>query len=195
MFTKVQRGEMTDRLRRFFGIVGPYDSTVDETVSPVATVQNLDSPPFRENGLRFFHAFKASPGAGLGAELVLTPQPGLIAVVDQITLYNSSSNAQRFFVEIIGVPAVGTNNVVIPEQSKLSSGALPQGGIITVNSTPAGPLAPTGIELYDLGLGATSQLILPCEIQVIANFHLRIASEVVAADVRMCVSGRLWTER
>lgn len=82
-----QRGELTDRVRRFTGLVGPYAGVIDELVSPVLITQDLSRAPFRLTGRRFFatvgqgaptddiivslcHSSPANPSQRLGVSVI-----------------------------------------------------------------------------------------------------------------------------
>lgn len=52
-FIPAQLGATTDRIRRFFGVRGPYSASVDETASPVVVLADLASQPYDVNSQRF----------------------------------------------------------------------------------------------------------------------------------------------
>lgn len=52
-FIPAQLGAVTDRVRRFFGVRGPYSAAVDETISPVVQLQDLGQQPYDVNSERW----------------------------------------------------------------------------------------------------------------------------------------------
>lgn len=71
----VQRGELTDRVRRFTGVVGPYSGSVDELVSPVLVGADLTTPPYRLVGQQFFAHTTVTPDGSGNCYFRLTSGP------------------------------------------------------------------------------------------------------------------------
>lgn len=188
----IQRGELTERLRRFFGIVGSYAGQVDTVSSPVVVAQNLDLPPFRQDGVRFFTARSLAPAAGQVGIFRIATTGKAVAVVDQICIYNNAATAGGFRLQFqAGVSGGSQNDGKVPE---LSTIPLPYiGAVNSFGSVAAVP--PAANILYQLAVNATSTLILPTEITINPGFVLEINSELAANAVRFSVSGRVWEAR
>lgn len=105
---EIQRGELTDRLRRFFGITGRVPSQLDETVVPVANLQQLDQPPYRLSERGFSLNDELAAAVGFPSMLVATiPLPGGVVtptrgamVVTQIHLANPNAGAAAVTLRI-----------------------------------------------------------------------------------------------
>lgn len=117
-----QRGELTDRVRRFSGLVGPYSGVVDELVSPVILAADLDVPPYRLVGQRWYaHTNQAPDGSG-HCYFRLTSGPGSSQVLTVTDFYwslpgntNVFSAAIALFREDFNI--VAGQPLVVPEQT------------------------------------------------------------------------------
>lgn len=95
-FLGIQRGELTDRLRRFFNIVGSYQGSVDELVSPVVLGQRLDQSPYRREGYQWHNwQNRNAPAAGqvnVGRyRFGNTSAGGGVFTVERIVLWNQDA--------------------------------------------------------------------------------------------------------
>jgi hypothetical protein len=188
----IQRGELTDRLRRFFGINGPYQGQLESVSSPVVIAQDISQAPYRQEGLRWFSYRQLQPAAGQVA--VYDVSGATVFTVDQVTIYNNTGNPNRYQIMLQpGSSGGAANDGVVPELA--NDPTIPYVGSVTTFATTPVPPAPTIFdELYALGLGATSGLILPTEIVVKPGFRLRIMSEVTAASAHYSINGRFFTQ-
>jgi hypothetical protein len=99
--TEIQRGELSDRLRRFLGLTGRIPLQMDETVVPIANVQDLASPPYRLLERGFSGSDEIAAAVGFPSMIALTlpkqlavglPERGAL-VVSQLTLWNPNAGA------------------------------------------------------------------------------------------------------
>lgn len=88
-----QQGEVADRLRSFFRLTGRIPSTLDETVVPIAQVQNLDAAPWRLTTVRWMtNRGVAAVAADQGFAGVMLRRPGA-AVVEDVWVRNVTGAA------------------------------------------------------------------------------------------------------
>lgn len=113
MIVETQRGAITDRLRRFFGLTGPYSGRLDETVAPVALLADLGAQPYDVNSERWiarinivFNGTEANFLWGIGNI------SGNIVVIDD--LFCSSGKTVSFGVGSAPNPGgLGTSGAVL----------------------------------------------------------------------------------
>lgn len=136
----IQRGALTDRVRRFFGVAGAYSGLVDEVMSPVAIVADLHEQPWDTNSQRWVARINVS---FIGTEAgwlwgVFNPL-GLLVVIDRLHL--SSTKTINFDVGAFPVPAPAKGNAIL-SRDLITANA---GGFETgVNLAPA----PVGLNDY-----------------------------------------------
>lgn len=195
--SKVQRGELTNRLRNFFGLTGSYAADLDTTVSAVATVQNLDDPPFRQIGYRWFFSKVLAPVAGSYSRTVVFPQLNASAVLDQIIIRNNDTpNSVVVNFELVpstgGVGSVG----VVPEGVKIVGGAIVggiNGPVVASSADVVGPVPPLGAyPLLQLPVGALSLAVVPTQMVIQPGAELLIYPTTLAAPFALNLSGRWW---
>lgn len=118
----VQRGELTDRVRRFTGLVGSYSGAVDELLSPVLVAADLNVPPYRLVGQQFYGHTTETPDASGDCHFRLTSGPGSQQVMiltdyawELLGFTGNYSVVVTLFREAV---AVGTPQpLIVPEQT------------------------------------------------------------------------------
>lgn len=88
-------GEITSRLRRLLDLRGQFPMQIDETIVPVAMVQDISQLPFRRSGRRWFTFLQSAPGAGVR---------GYIEIANETTSFFSLDRV-RADVANIGITA------------------------------------------------------------------------------------------
>lgn len=168
MFHPIQRGELTDRLRRFFGLRGSYRADVDSVLAPVAIAQDISGPPWRQTGLRVFGARALAPGVGNMSLVQVVPLSGLVLVVDQIVMScNQATAIWNVGMTVTNFAALTVDNQcpeLIVDQDVTP--AMPQQRVITSGTTPAAAAPSGSILLYALTSNAGTPLVWNTEIVV-----------------------------
>lgn len=167
-----QRGELTDRVRRFSGLVGPYSGSVDELVSPVLVTQDLARPPFRLVGQRYFcSAVQANPPDDFLVQLCHSDAAGNpatgVAVIDQLSYelvgWNGTAYAVTTYVAQRTTPLPASTTFLdlpIPEAAPVSGPFIRAPGFIS--AAPGPPLGPR-LQLTTV-LSELQQVRLPVEL-------------------------------
>lgn len=194
--SKVQRGELTNRLRNFFGLTGSYSADLDTTVAAVAQVQNLDDPPFRQIGFRWFYSRINQPVAGSYTRTLFTPEDNAIAVIDSLLIHNSDVAAHFFYFELEASTGGVATTGIVPEGAK-SDGATITGGVngpvIAEASDVAGPIPPLGnFPIFKLLLAAGETLYLPTQLVLLNGIALIGKEDTTGVPFTLNVSGRWW---
>lgn len=119
----VQRGELTDRVRRFTGLVGGFSGRVDELLSPVIVAADLNVPPYRLVGQQFFASTGAITPDGSGncyARLTSGPTSEQVIVLTQ-WLYSLVGNTTTYSVQVAlfreDFNLVAGQPLLVPEQT------------------------------------------------------------------------------
>jgi len=195
--SKIQRGELTNRLRNFFGLTGNFAADLDTTVAAVATVQNLDDPPFRQTGYRFFCTYPAPAVALDISALSIKPELNVSAVVDRIWVSCTDATAgttRPFRVALapadvyLGPTAL---DLFVPEAIPSGSPAsTPHGGpIVATGFQNAGPMV-SGTDLISGTVRGGEMLALDVQIAVPYLWELLVLSESVNVPMRYAMTGR-----
>ena len=184
----LQTAELTSRVRRGFGQRGALSIALDETAVPVIPIYDLDSPPFRTDGVRFYCSARIpAGGAGTfaGLQLINPTNANVIAVVDQIIFGNDDAAAHSYSVAFdLGTGSIAFADIV-PE--KLTSSPLAPGTFTVA--------APGGTVMIRATLPTFGQLVIPVEIAVEPGHNVAAlcADANIAAVASM--SGRYWTKQ
>lgn len=90
----IQGSALGNQLRRAFGLRGLISTAVDEVLVPVGLARNLDAPPFRTDGVRWWLSSEQTAAAGMLPMISLVAaEPGQI-VVDGVYIGSSTANAE-----------------------------------------------------------------------------------------------------
>lgn len=82
----IQGSSVGDQLRRGFGLRGLISTAVDEVLVPVAHARNLDAPPFRTDGIRWWMQIEQTAPAGqIPMISLVAARPGTV-IVDSCTM-------------------------------------------------------------------------------------------------------------
>lgn len=195
----IQGSSIGDQLRRAFGLRGLISTAVDEVLVPVGISRNLDTPPFRTDGLRWGIGSTAAASAGNFTSIQVCCHPAIKAVVDQIIVANNGAAACGFrigglqhpyltpdAITLEGPTAIGTNygasNTPI-DISALNSATLHTSTIARLFLLPQTTL----VIPVDLLLG-------PFDVASNASGAVYVQAETVNTGLMVSFSGRYWQE-
>lgn len=100
----IQRGGITDRIRRFFGVRGQFVAQVDSSLAPVAVVSDLSGQPYDVNAERFVARINATfTGAEAAFRFGIRNQSGNVVVIDDVAF--QSDHTVNFGVGAAPSPA------------------------------------------------------------------------------------------
>lgn len=163
---KAQRSELTDRLRRFFGLVGGYDSTLETVINPVVQLQDLSAVPYRQSVQGFMAG--SSLAAAVGAKnflLISNPVGGPpIVVIDEIRAWSASAET-AFIVQgtvpagAVATPTYATDN--LPPGSGALYAPVELAPRLQTGNTIAGPFTITAIGRLGITAGVEAIYKLP----------------------------------
>jgi len=199
----IQTGEVADRLREFFRLAGRIPSTLDESVIPVAVLQNLDQPPFRGPAAVDFTGWviKAATAAELSAVGLGFPiGAGGKAVVNQIVIRNDGAAAALFGITLTSISYVlgfaGKVFVVNTEDlppAQVGAGAPKRLGIYTATWHTGG--AQVGEQIGHCSVPPGDTKILPIRVTLSEGWNLMVWQEVVNIGVRAVFHGTYYPEQ
>lgn len=166
----IQQGGVADRLRNFLRLTGRAATTMDEVVTPVVNVQNLDRMPWRTKERRFMiemsHGALAASFSAVGLRVPLD-QKG-VAVVDQLIFTSSTTQTYRIGITVDpqGFPHLGENPVFDVENWSAFGDATVTAQLPPIawgNDSPATMLSWV---LTTIKVTANTTLIVPVEIAI-----------------------------
>lgn len=126
----VQRGELTDRLRRFFGLTGSYRADLEAIVNPVAVVQDISQVPYRFQSVQGWQSYDALGAVAAVSGFAQWRNPagsGAVMIVDRLSARTLAAVATaEFFVRIGNGATVGAP---LLSQANSADGLMDAGGV------------------------------------------------------------------
>jgi len=198
---EVQSGDVADRLRRFFRLVGRIPTALDETLVPTAVLQNLDQPPWR-SGPTDFEAWvvKGATAAELSAVgLTHPPALGGRTVVERITVRNDGGAAALYSFTITSYSYVlgFAGRVQAPDVERMpppitGAGAIGQLGIYTASWHTGGAMV--GTQIGHISVPAGDTRVAEMRVTLAPGWILMVWQEVVNLGVRASFGGTYYPE-
>ena len=189
----LQTADIIRGVRQRFGLRGSFTPTLDENVSPVVSMGDLDAAPWRDNGQRFYLVGGASQVAA---------QYGFVG------LFNASSQDLMLVtgVYITSGSAMGYGVVL----DTTARGALYGGGVVPELPTPSGAVTDSRVALYYGSQAAAPPApnivkastpaagfatISPLEVTIQPGMYLWIFGDTVNLSFTASWTGRIWGSR
>lgn len=198
---KVQRGELSDRLRRFFGIVGNYAPQLEAIVNPVALVQDLSAPPFRLNAIGWIVGASQVAGAGQQSEIHLANSGSQLVILDELIISTAAAAGEACFIMQGIEQAVGTLTDAISMDAQTISGPFAPTVPVRLRSflVPAGPSTTVVASVVNVPAPTSGALRVPLgwtlpPNQGAGNFVVGVRSSSVNQSIRVHAIGRIITD-
>lgn len=169
--TRVQRSELTDRLRRFFGLVGGYESQLETVLNPVVLVQDLEQPPYRQSTTGFMAgATQAAVVGSRNLALIENPVSGPPAVViDELRVSSATAGAIYVVVGSAGYPGLTPTDTFSTDRINRSTAGVFSRTILAprlyLGATGAGPFTTEAIGVITVTAGVERVLRWPLVIR------------------------------
>lgn len=99
-------------LQKLFGLKGRIPLTVDETLVPVAVLEQAESTPWGSARSVARHRNQAAGGVGTNAGIMVRPGAGVVLCIDHVLVDNNQANAIRADLRILSPAQVALVTVV-----------------------------------------------------------------------------------
>lgn len=198
MLAPIQRGELVTRLRRFFGVTGGFDASVESVVNAVVSVQDLSEPPYRQSVVGFSgNVNQAAVGAQFSVGELRNPAGASLIVVDRVICRASGlAAASDFFLRLGGPQAftVFSTNSANTDGAPLDTANAPQ---VTppqqfAGTTAAGPFVGTVIASKQASAAGTVDFLGP--FVLLPTHALSVTMGVVNLALSVTFQGRIFTD-
>ena len=184
-----QSSELTNRIRRGFGQRGQLSVSVDEVAVPSVGLYNLDQVPFRTDGIQWFTTLAVPSNAANNSFAQVNADPSIIAVADELTVFNTNAGNQPINLNARLVAYAGNPNAVTTELANVPPAAF-----------ATAPLNMSGGNAAGLAGGCLSLLLLPGATYTIRQLDwffqpgvvLEVFGGLINQSVNVSVRGRWW---
>lgn len=186
----LQTAAVGNQLRRSFGLRGLIQTSVDEIVVPIASIADLDRPPFRSEGFSWYSSNRQITGATFG-HVGISFDPSIRGRVEKVVITNLDPAQQDYRVALANVSNPGAL-AVVPEL--VDGAAVPLGPITIFGIDLVAPAAPPMLRVR---LAPGENFTWDCDITLLdATSGLRrfllVGCDTAGIDVQASFSGRFW---
>lgn len=200
----IQSGDLADRLRRFFRLSGRIPSALDETVVPVALIQDLGEPPWRGPAAASDFSISLTTVAVAATRAYATiKQPaggGGRTVIERLTFWNTAAATRVIAVNyseggwVDGQVAVANLINVENARPNLAGGA----GVLPER---LGPTAHTGnfatsagAEIFAISCAAGLSVSVPVRWTLPPGWQIIVMLTTVAEDLTVSLAGTVYPQ-